>query len=324
MRLIVIRLGAFGDIVHTLPMAARCAAAGMEIEWLCEDRWASLLTDNPIIHRVHHFPRRAFKDASIFGKVGVWRDLRRLIAERQADAVIDAHGLFKSAVVTWGNGRTVGHAKPRAREGAWLAYRHRCPTTATHVIDQQCDLGDCALRQLNVAVPASSPWEFPLPVWPEENAWAHAWLAERQLDQPWILECWRRLADQSLAGSQSDRLCQRARAAGHHVIVLWGSPAEAAVADAIVAAVPGVIKTPTTTIPQAGALMRQAGLVVSGDTGPLHPLFAVGCPCIGLFGPVPAERNGPARPRHRHLPSASRCLGTQARRRRAHGPDSCC
>jgi heptosyltransferase-1 len=33
--------------------------------------------------------------------------------------------------------------------------------------------------------------------------------------------------------------------------------------------------------------------VISGDTGPLHLAAAVGTPCVGLFGPVPAERNGP-------------------------------
>ena len=38
---------------------------------------------------------------------------------------------------------------------------------------------------------------------------------------------------------------------------------------------------------------RLARLVISGDTGPLHLAAAVGTPCVGLFGPVPASRNGP-------------------------------
>ena len=33
--------------------------------------------------------------------------------------------------------------------------------------------------------------------------------------------------------------------------------------------------------------------MISGDTGPLHLAAAVGTPSVGLFGPVPAERNGP-------------------------------
>ncbi len=38
--------------------------------------------------------------------------------------------------------------------------------------------------------------------------------------------------------------------------------------------------------------------MISSDTGPLHLAAAVGTPCVGLFGPVPAERNGPYGQQH--------------------------
>ena len=44
--------------------------------------------------------------------------------------------------------------------------------------------------------------------------------------------------------------------------------------------------------------MRRARLLVGSDTGPLHLAAAVGTPCVGLFGPMPAERNGPYGPGH--------------------------
>ena len=40
-------------------------------------------------------------------------------------------------------------------------------------------------------------------------------------------------------------------------------------------------------------LMREAALVVSGDTGPLHIAAAMGTPLVGLYGPTWPERNGP-------------------------------
>jgi ADP-heptose:LPS heptosyltransferase len=46
------------------------------------------------------------------------------------------------------------------------------------------------------------------------------------------------------------------------------------------------------------ALTRRARLFVSADTGPLHLAVAVGTPSVGLFGPMPEERNGPYGPRH--------------------------
>ncbi|NDH93346.1 MAG: lipopolysaccharide heptosyltransferase family protein, partial [Planctomycetia bacterium] len=50
---------------------------------------------------------------------------------------------------------------------------------------------------------------------------------------------------------------------------------------------------PATSLQDLGELFRMSPLVVSGDTGPLHLAAAVGARCVGLFGPVPAERNGP-------------------------------
>ena len=40
-------------------------------------------------------------------------------------------------------------------------------------------------------------------------------------------------------------------------------------------------------------LLRRTSLLIANDTGPLHLGAALGTPCIGLFGPTRAERNGP-------------------------------
>ena len=44
------------------------------------------------------------------------------------------------------------------------------------------------------------------------------------------------------------------------------------------------------------ALSREASLIVSGDTGPLHIAAAVGTPAVALFGPTNPRRNGPWAP----------------------------
>ena len=58
------------------------------------------------------------------------------------------------------------------------------------------------------------------------------------------------------------------------------------------------IMAPPTTLQDLGELCRLSRLFISGDTGPLHLAAAVGTPCVGLFGPVPAARNGPYGPHH--------------------------
>jgi ADP-heptose:LPS heptosyltransferase len=49
------------------------------------------------------------------------------------------------------------------------------------------------------------------------------------------------------------------------------------------------------------ALLRRASVVVAADTGPLHMAAALGTPCVGLYGPTRAERNGPYGAGHRTI-----------------------
>jgi ADP-heptose:LPS heptosyltransferase len=83
---------------------------------------------------------------------------------------------------------------------------------------------------------------------------------------------------------------------GLRTLVLWG-PGERALADAVSAASVGAASAaPATSIADVLALARDARLVISGDTGPLHLAAAVSAPVVGLYGPTTAARNGPWRP----------------------------
>jgi heptosyltransferase-1 len=83
------------------------------------------------------------------------------------------------------------------------------------------------------------------------------------------------------------------RGRGIPLVVVWGSAAERTVAEQVVDGADHGILAPPTSIPQLAGLLSHAAVVVSGDTGPLHLALALGTPAVGLFGPVPAERNGP-------------------------------
>lgn len=87
--------------------------------------------------------------------------------------------------------------------------------------------------------------------------------------------------------------------ASARVLVLWG-PGEEAAARTIAAA-PGVVLAPPTDLDTLVAVVRRASLVVAADTGPLHVAAAVGAPCVGLYGPTSAVRNGPYGTGHRTL-----------------------
>ena len=82
-------------------------------------------------------------------------------------------------------------------------------------------------------------------------------------------------------------------------LVVWAGDQERAWAEQIVAGSAGFgVLAPPTTLCQLAAVTRQAALFVGSDTGPLHIAVAVGTPCVGMFGPMPAGRNGPYGPQH--------------------------
>jgi heptosyltransferase I len=289
MRVLIIRLGAFGDILHTLPLAADLVAAGHQVSWLAEDRWSVVLAGSPVVGRIHQLPRKKLKTAPLRERL---REIGRLARELRTagyDAVIDAQGLAKSALAAYAAAAplTVGHARPRAREGAQLVLDRTFASPAIHVIDQQRDLG----RLLGL-IPAG-PWRFPLPAWSAEQAWATGWLALTGLIRPWALNVGAGWPTKIWPEERQTGFLAALKAMGRPVVVLWGSPAERTVAERIIAQAGYGHLAPPTTIPQLAALISRVGVLVSGDTGPLHLALALGTPAVGLFGPVPAERNGP-------------------------------
>lgn len=299
MRVLVVRLGAFGDIVHTLPLAADLAAAGHEVGWLCEDRWSSLLAGSPAVARLHLLPRRLLRDraATWMTRLRALRDLGRELRRTGYDAVVDAQGLAKSGAIAFlvGAPVLVGHAAPRARELSWLAPQRTVAAMAEHVIDQQR-----ALAAL-LGSAGTGPWSFPLPAWPAEASWARVWLEAEGLRRPWLLNVGAGWPTKVWPLERQAAFARLLADAGEPLVVVWGSPAERMVAESVVAAVPCARLAPPTTLPQLAGLIAAGRLLVSGDTGPLHLALALGIPAVGLFGPVPARRNGPRGPGYRCL-----------------------
>ena len=83
------------------------------------------------------------------------------------------------------------------------------------------------------------------------------------------------------------------RVHGLSSVVTWG-PGDETMAAAVVAGSAGAAcLAPPTSIADLIAIVREAALMVSGDTGPMHLAAAVGTPIVGIYGPTDAARNGP-------------------------------
>src|SRR6188472_1937766 len=114
MRLLIVRLSAMGDVIHALPLAENARAAGHTVGWVVERPFAGLLAGHPAIETVFVADTRRWRSRLLSSDTR--REvaaLRREISAFRADAVVDAQGLWKSAVIARlaggrGSARVVG------------------------------------------------------------------------------------------------------------------------------------------------------------------------------------------------------------------------
>ena len=285
-RLLIVRLGALGDLVHTLPVvpALRAAMPGVEIHWLVDARHAALTALVEGVDRwiVWEAPR-----------IGGSRGALSVVAEMRAqryDVALDLQGLLKSAVLARCSGaaRVVGFPPVHLRERAasWLYSEQPEIGAVAHVIDRQLGL----LRAVGIPNP---PRVFPLRIASTPAVAAVMRLAEGgpfALLIPgagWPNKEWGPGRFGALASAMTSRL-------GLAPVVCWG-PTERALAEEVVRASNGSARlAPPTGVADLAALARVAAVVVGGDTGPVHLSEAAGGRVVCVLGPTDPVRNGPA------------------------------
>ena len=296
--IIIVKLSAIGDVLHGVPVAVALKRAfpQVRIGWVVEGRAGDVLAGHPAVDHLFRLPRGWLRSFSAV------RGLRRQLLGFEPDVAIDLQGLFKSGFATWlsGAGMRIGHARPESRERSWLFLTHPVTTSAAHVVDRNCQL----LSALDVQEICPS---FEMPRWPTSRAAMEGWIKSLNLSTPpallnpgagWQSKIW-----------PAERFGQLARELdrrhGIRSVVVWGGDAERSAAERIVADSTGAaILAPRTSLQDLGELARLSRLFISSDTGPLHLAAAVGTPCVGLFGPVPATRNGPYGMQHRAVEPA--------------------
>ena len=322
-RLLIVRLGAMGDILHALPAvtALRLAHPDWQIGWVIEPRWQPLLKAGdrdqgsgingdrsaaatihdsamPVANRLHFAPSREWKrhplSSATRRAIGA---LRRELRAAEYSAVLDLQGAIRSAVIARMTGcpRRIGEASPREWPAQWL-FTERVVTHGAHVIEQDVELASA------IAGDALSAVDVQLPIDPDAEAWCAAWLASTfpgaarpiALITPgagWGAKRW----PPERYATVAEGLAQR----GLHVVVNAG-PGEEPLAAAIAS---GSAVALTATLPQLIALTRRIALCIGGDTGPLHLASALGRSVVGIYGPTDPSRNGPYGTRARVLRS---------------------
>ncbi|MEQ1907352.1 MAG: glycosyltransferase family 9 protein [Vicinamibacterales bacterium] len=293
MKILIVRLGALGDIVHAIPVAValRSQFPDAQIDWVVSAVHREILELVPSLNR-----RIILNDRA---KAVGGMSLRAAIAELRRtryDVAIDLQGLMKSAIIARLSGarRVVGFNARYARESlaCWFYTDVHdpggegiyAPSETRHVVT--INLG--VLSALGVS---AGPAEFRMHAVQSADVsrviqQAQGKFALLNTGAAWPNKRWPapRLAE------LAKRLRERR---GMASIVLWG-PGERALAETVVTMSDGAaMLAPHTSIADVAALASAAAVMVSGDTGPTHIASAMGTPTVGIYGPTRPERNGP-------------------------------
>ena len=269
-RILVVRLGAMGDIVHTLPAVAwlKQSHPDSPLTWLVEPRWAPLLEENPYVDQVVPLRRQSFA-----GLV----ETRRQLRAAPYDFAVDFQGLLKSAMC--GSAahpdRFFGFHQSQVRERlAALFYSHQTLSRAVHVVDRNLELAQaCGGRGMELMEPF-----FPLPPGRAEGDLPPGDFVLASPLAGWVSKQW-----------PMDHYRTLAARLWHELgipLVLDGPP------GANFAAGEGVVPH-SSSLPGLIHATRRAAAIVGVDSGPLHLAAALDKPGVAIYGPTDPARNGP-------------------------------
>lgn len=285
-RVLIIKMSALGDILHTLPAITDALKADPEIcfDWLCEEPFMDIARLHPAVNKVIGHGRLRWKKQRLAGatlkeQLAFYRHLRR----EKYDLVIDAQGRIKSARVGWLTGApVVGLDKLSATdpETRWL-YRKGYPVPRDmnavervrslfaqalgYEISGEPDFGIRADKLDQSVTTDGSHWIFfhgttwASKHWPEEN-WVDLLLLAKQEQQ--------------------------------QVLLPWGNDNEKSRAERLVDAAQWGTVLPKMTLWQLSGLISRCEAAVGVDTGLMHIAAACGVPTVSLFGSTSVTLTG--------------------------------
>ena len=318
MRILLVRLSAFGDCLHAVPTltALRRHYPHSTIGWAIEDLGYGLLKDHPMVDHFHIYPRKAFKrrEGTFLDRMRSLRDFRKELAAVKYDIVVDLQGLAKSGLVAWWSGakRRIGFKGEESREFNIIFCNERVLPSqeAVHVVEKNLSL----LKPLGITPPDKPEWVLPS-YQTELNGYIRPFLEKCGLmsngkavpfaivnpGATWLTKRWppEYFAEVAKGLIEKHKL---------PIVATWAGPEEEKAAHTIVKfAGPRSFVAPPTDLRQLGALTSQAMLFVGNDSGPVHLAVALGVRSVAVFGASDPLRNGPYGSRHRILTGGVDC-----------------
>ena len=326
MNILIVKLSALGDVVHTLPSLAllRKRYPEASITWVIEEAAADLIQGHPDLDRVLVSHRKRWIRDLKKGRLRAFREILLFLKElrsRHYDIVIDFHGLLKSSIIVFGAAaeRKIGYDSLQELSGLFI--KERVPEDLDkHAVDRYLDLvrylenneGRTGGGRNSPGVPAAedSPDQarFLIPIGEAEEQQIAGLRTANGLTGRFVaispVALWKtKLWDEEKFARLGERIVAELKLP----VVFTGSDKQEIDRIQSLMSLPSVNLAGETSLRELACLYRHAALLITTDSGPMHIAAAMGTPVVALFGPTDARRTGPYGKGHRIVSNDISC-----------------
>lgn len=313
-RIALIRLGAMGDCIYTLPLvsALKDRFPSAQVIWIVDARNQEIPRLHPGVDDVTVVDTRGWRrdlPAGGLGRVaGEIRAIRRAWAAQRYDIALDPQGSIKSGFMAWLTRAPVrvGFVRSACREGMNVLF-------TTHRVDPPAD-GHIVRKNLSLLGPldirTESP-DFGIRLSQDAEARVSSLLQQAGIGPGDRLVGMhpgagspRKRWDPDRYGRVGDRLQERESV---RVILTAGPGEEAVVARVASRMQRAPVVLASLRVGELAALLCRYALLIAGDTGPLHLAAALGCPTVAIYGPSDPVQVAPVGQGHRVLKKPCPC-----------------
>ena len=293
-RILIVKLGAVGDCVHTLyaARALRLHFPESHIAWAVEEKSFEVVNGHPDLSQVFRIERKS--------GISRWIDSARAVSETPYDITVDFSNLLKSGLVTKFSSSKKRIGFSRLREANFLFTNQRIVSRQGHMVQRYFRL----LEPLGITMP--------------DDAFENGRIPDHLKTSVFVPEEKKRGVDQFLHETSHDKapivlvnphgtwpnklypiqhyatVCMRLIEEGARIVVAWGGPAEKQHAQRLVEMIGHRVHlAPPTDLKELAHLLSRSTMYLGNDTGPMHIAAAAGTAVVAVFGPTSPSRVGP-------------------------------
>lgn len=302
-RVLIVKVTSLGDIIQGQPIVTDLHRAypGIAVDWAADAAFADVPRWNPGIDRVLCAPLRRFKKGRSLADFKAIAASISTLRRVKYDAVIDVHGVYKSAIIAFlarGGSRYGYCSADLGEKGAAFAYTKRfAPREGLNAWD---GLRKTVSDAFGYSIDSAPCFDLRIPAPSEisevanKGPFAMFFHAASSDLKKWPIDRWHLIGRHLMAH-------------GVRAALPWGSESERAEAVAIANGIPGAVVLPRLSVEQIAQHIDVAALVVGTDTGFVHLASALRKPTVMIFTATSRSHFGVS------TPSCSLSVGDEGR-----------